>query len=587
MKSAKAFSELPVHSHRSVVRSHRPRGLKVLASCLIAFFLLHWIPRVLERQSTRTRLNPAVLIEAKHGAVATENKRCSDIGVAALKAGGNAVDAAIAANLCIGVVNMFSSGLGGGGFMTVRVAPSEVYTIDFRETAPLLSNKTMYTGRSNSSRYGGLSVGVPGELRGLQEAHRRWGSLPWKDLVQPSADLASGWEVDVELGKRITWYPDLMLNNPDWSSIFAPHGIFLKEGEIIRRSNYSRTLARIASHGPEAFYKGEIADSLLRKINITGGIMVQADLDNYQIRVDRAMEGSFHGKKIYTSHAPTSGPVLIHMLNLVERSNMTERTGLNTHRLVEILKFGFAARTRICDPDFQEDTQKMDEISTQHFADAIWPNITDDRTHPPEYYNPEFDIEEDHGTSHVSVLDKNGMAVALTSTVNLIFGSQVMDPETGVILNDEMDDFSVPGTPNGFGLWPSPYNYPEPHKRPLSSTVPTIMENSDGSFYMSLGASGGSRIFGAVFQVILNMGWGLNPSEAVEYGRLHDQLYPLVTEADSIYPAELLDALRRRGHAVSILDERMPAAVVQVVSQSNGTVFAASDSRKNGIASGY
>jgi gamma-glutamyltranspeptidase / glutathione hydrolase / leukotriene-C4 hydrolase len=148
-------------------------------------------------------------------------------------------------------------------------------------------------------------------------------------------------------------------------------------------------------------------------------------------------------------------------------------------------------------------------------------------------------------------VDKNGMAVAITSTVNLIFGSQVLDPETGVILNDEMDDFSTPGVPNSFGLWPSPYNYPEPGKRPLSSTSPTIIENEDGSFYLALGGSGGSRIFGAVFQTILNLEWGLDLSKAIEYGRLHDQLYPIILDADSTYPEDLLRALVDRGHNVT------------------------------------
>ncbi|EEB89189.1 hypothetical protein MPER_12738, partial [Moniliophthora perniciosa FA553] len=232
-----------------------------------------------------------------------------------------------------------------------------------------------------------------------------------------------------------------------------------------------------------------------------------------------------------------------------------------------------------------------------------------DRTHTPEYYNPEYDVKMDHGTQHVSVVDYNGMATSLTSTINLIFGSQVLDPETGVILNDEvrnvalmldvmrtemnnlgqMDDFSVPGTPNGFGLWPSPYNYPEPHKKPLSSTVPSIMENSDGSFHLAIGGSGGSIIFGAVFQVLINLNhWGMNIGGAIESGRVHDQLYPETTIVDNTYPEAMMQELRSRGHNLIVLDVNRVAGIVNAVMRDEeGTLYAASDSRKNGIAAGY
>ncbi|PPQ98636.1 hypothetical protein CVT24_003969 [Panaeolus cyanescens] len=559
-----------------------------------------------------TQRNPAFLIKANNGAVAAENHRCSQIGVDTLKEGGNAVDAAIAATFCTGVVNMFSSGIGGGGFMTIRIPPanssasSQAFTIDFRETAPALSNTTMFKDNPHASQIGGLSVGVPGEVRGLSEAHKRWGSLPWSRLVQPSIDLARGWHVDRELGKRIPWYPDLMLNNPDWSSIFAPFGRFLKEGELIRRTNLSRTLDIISREGPDAFYEGPIADSIVRKVQATGGILTHQDMKDYKVIVKPALQGTYRGRKIYTSHAPTSGPVLLHMLNLLEHYPMEERTGLNTHRLLEAMKFGFAARydamvicfvshdliltfgrTKISDPEFGNQTKLIDEISTKEFAARILTNLTDDSTHLPDYYQPVYDVKTDHGTSHTSVIDKSGMAVAVTSTVNLIFGSQVLDPETGIILNDEMDDFSTPGFPNAFGLWPSPYNYPEPGKRPLSSTAPTIIEHPNGEIYLAIGGSGGSRIFGSIFQVLINLEWGMDISSAIEYGRLHNQLYPLITDADDVYPLSIIDELQQRGHNITISDVNRVAAVIQAVLYDQTSIYAASDSRKNGIAAGY
>ncbi|KAG6810980.1 hypothetical protein H0H92_009563 [Tricholoma furcatifolium] len=595
LQEGSSVPQLPLYIDKSESHSKQPMQSRWKPLLLGTTIICAWLvlscghdrqSRVFDDKSHREGYrNPAYLIEAKHGAVSAENKRCSDIGVQILQEGGNAVDAAIGATFCTGVVNMFSSGIGGGGFMTVRIppsspgGPSEVVTIDFREVAPALANATMFYDSPRSSAYGGLAVAVPGEVLGLEEAHRRWGTLPWERLIKPAIKLAEGWEVDRELGRRIPslgkWYSDLMLNNPDWSAIFAPNGVLLREGEIIRRTNLARTLATIAKEGSDAFYKGDIGDALVRKIQSTGGILSHADLRNYTVKVQPALEGTYRGKKIYTTHAPTSGPVLIHMLNLLEHYDVKERNVLSIHRLVEILKFGFASRTKICDPDFNNNTARMALIPTKEFAKSILTNITDDRTHPPDYYNPEYDVMPDHGTSHTSVVDKDGMAVSLTSTVNLIFGSQVLDPETGIILNDEMDDFSTP------------VNYPAPGKRPLSSTTPTIMENEDGSFYVAIGGSGGSRIFGAVFQVLFNLELGLDMMEAVEFGRVHDQLYPLMLDVDNVYPQDIIEGLRNIGHNVTVGDVNRVAAVIQAVGKIDGKLYAASDSRKNGIAAGY
>lgn len=590
--------ELPLYSSHIWRRRNSLRWKKCLlfvVVCIVVSAFLRFGHKF--RRSTASSVrNAAHLIIAEHGAVASENKRCSDVGVEVMKDGGNAVDAAIGAAFCIGVVNMFSSGIGGGGFMTVRIPPgapnasSEVYVVDFRETAPALSNTTMFSGNPSSAKYGGLSVAVPGEIRGFEEAHRRWGSLPWNRLIQPSVDLAKQWTVDAELARRIQTYSQLMLEEDDWRTIFAPNGKLLVEGQIIRRVNYARTLSILASDGPDAFYKGPIADALVRKIQETGGIMTHADLEGYAVKVERALLGTYRDKKVYTSKAPTSGPALLHMLNLVERFDLARegRTGLNVHRMVEAQKFGFAARTRIGDPSFAlNNSVLVAKMSTKKFADLIAANLTDDHTHPVEYYNPEFDIVTDHGTSHASTIDSNGMAVSLTTTVNLVFGSRVLDSETGILLNDEMDDFSTPGFPNKFGLWPSPYNYPEPGKRPLSSIATTIMENEDGSFYLAVGGSGGSRIFPSIFQVILNLDWGLDVSQAIEYGRVHDQLLPTEVDVDDTLPNDLVGFLRDRGHNVNVKPISRVAGVVQAVLQKDGMIFAASDSRKNGIAAGY
>ncbi|KAI0682415.1 gamma-glutamyltranspeptidase [Cytidiella melzeri] len=590
---------------RARSRSRAWRWFVLAASWTILTFLYAsrsaWTEDSRSRQHTcaspSCRRNEAWLVRAKHGAVASENELCSEIGVETLKKGGNAVDAAISTTLCIGVVNMFSSGIGGGGFMTVRIptpvdnSTSKGFTIDFRETAPAAAKDTMYVGRPDQARWGGLAVGIPGELRGLKRAHDMWGTMSWKELVIPSVELAKGWRVSKELERRIELASQVMHNMPDWKAVFAPKGCLLREGDIIRRTALSHTLAKIAEEGPDAFYTGPIAEALVTKIQQTGGIMTLEDLAGYQVIVAPALEGSYRGRKIYTTHAPTSGPVLLHMLNLLEQfADFVEegRTSLNVHRVLEIMKFGFAARTKICDPAFVgQDSARILEIPTKEYAQFIFPNITDDHTHTPGYYHPVYDVPIDHGTSHSSIVDKDGMAVAITSTVNLIFGSLVLDPVTGVILNDEMDDFSIPGVPNAFGLPPSPYNYPKPGKRPLSSTSPTIIEDLDGSFSVAIGASGGTRIFPAVFQTLVNLDWGLDASAAVEYGRVHDQLYPQLVDVDNIYPSEILEDLKQKGHNITVGDISRIAAVVQVVIKQGDTLYAASDSRKRGKAAGY
>ncbi|KZP17923.1 hypothetical protein FIBSPDRAFT_864277 [Athelia psychrophila] len=321
--------------------------------------------------------NPAYLIEAEHGAVAAENGRCSIMGVDVLKDGGNAVDAAVATTLCTGVVNMFSSGIGGGGFMTIRVP---VWTIDFREAAPRLANASMYKSDPATSMFGGLAVGVPGELRALAEAHARWGSgnVSWARLVRPSARLAEGWTVDPELGLRIQMFESLMLHHPDWTPTFAPNGTLLRVGDPIAR-------------------------------HATGGVLDHADLAGYEVKVRKALKGTYLGRNVYTTSAPASGPVLLQMLNLMERyEGLWEegRTGLNAHRSVEAIKFGFAARTHLGDPAFLSAAEQrtITDIPTKPLAALLSLNLTDDMTHASAYYNPEYSVLEDHGTRYTQRL---------------------------------------------------------------------------------------------------------------------------------------------------------------------------------------
>ncbi|KAF8948970.1 hypothetical protein BGZ47_000645 [Haplosporangium gracile] len=592
--SGKRLSTASNSSSRSLSEHARKKIIITLTSIsgallvILAFTLVGKVgaPSVIEQ-------NRPVLIKAKHGAVAAEEIHCSEIGVEVLKEGGNAVDAAIASCLCIGTINSFSAGIGGGGFMAIRLPNGTVETIDFRETAPTGAYSTMFKKDPMLAQLGGLSVAVPGEIKGLELAHKRHGKLPWKRLFAPSVKMArEGWAVGPELANRIQRVRVMMETEPDWKHVFASaDGIALKEGQWIKREALADTLEKIGEEGADAFYMGSIAQGIVDHVQKHGGILTMDDMKAYKPLVKEPIVGYYQGRKVYTSPAPTSGPALISILNILERYNMgkfKQDINVETQRFVEAMKFGFAQRTELGDPDFTDLTSVVKSMVSKDTAAVIRANISDTRTFPVEYYNPHWGPIDNHGTTHMSTVDRDDMAVALTSTVNLLFGSKLLDPKTGVILNNEMDDFSIPGYANAFGLQPSPFNYPEPGKRPLSSCVPTIVER-DGKFEMSLGGSGGSRILTAVIQTLLSVyNYDLNIMDAIENPRIHHQLMPHVVDIEAGYPAEEIAYLRSVGHNVTIFNRAEAKAEIQaVMRQADGYVYASSDTRKHGIAAGY
>ncbi|ORX34374.1 putative gamma-glutamyltranspeptidase 1 precursor [Kockovaella imperatae] len=553
---------------------------------------------------------PAYLVNGTHGAVASEEVTCSNLGLSILKdKNGTAVDAAVTTALCVGLLNAFASGIGGGGFMVIRIPEHSplphhkareagIWAVDFRETSPAKSQKEMY-GEKKAGRVaaqnGGLAIGVPGELRGLEMAHEMYGTLPWEELVMPVAELAKRYQVSRILAKRIRSMGESWMKNFDaWKQVYAPDGQFVVEGDWIARKNYGKTLETIARHGASAFYEGEIAKKSVRTIQGYDGIMDEEDLKSFKARRYPAIHQTYHGKTIYTTSAPTSGGVMLGILNLLEPYNFQESSCLdshiNQHRLVEAMKFGFGARSEVCDPAFAQNASRFDEFYSKEWADAIRPLITDNTTHDYKYYGLVHDTPIDKGTTHLSVVDQWGGAASVTSTVNGIWGSKVMDPETGIIFNNEQDDFAIPGAADQFGLQPSPWNYPAPGKKPLSSTAATIILNDDGSLHAVLGGSGGSRIFPSIVQVILNLECGYDISAAIERPRIHNQIVPQITTIEVGPEGEdkgLSKSLRAKGHELLLFDVNLGIAEVQGVILDNGTLWAASDSRKHGVAAAY
>ncbi|WWC59190.1 gamma-glutamyltransferase [Kwoniella dejecticola CBS 10117] len=571
--------------------------------------------------------NEAYLIQASNGAVASEDKTCSELGLSILRdKNGSAVDAAITTTLCIGLLNAFSSGIGGGGFMVIRIPENHNHTsssassdlvdelidkgeekviaIDFRETSPAKSEKEMY-GEKRAGRVaaqvGGLAVGVPGELRGLELAHQMYGKLPWEEVVMPVAKLARGWKVSRELARRLRVFGQFMLSSPTWSAVYAPRGPLLVEGDFVQRINYGKTLEIIAREGAQAFYHGDIAESSIKTIGSAGGIMGLDDLKGYKARAYPAIHSRFMGKEVYTTDVPSSGGILLAFLRLLEPFNIPLTGGLknplNVHRMLEGMKFAFGARSEITDPapQFGGNLTRFKEFYEGGWADEKRGMIDDNKTHPIEYYGLQHDTPIDHGTTHLSVLDQWGGGASVTSTVNLIWGSHLMDPKTGIIFNDEQDDFAVPGAADAFGLWPSPWNYPQPGKRPLSSTSASILltprtSDSPSSIYAIIGGSGGSRIFPSILQVLLNLFSGMDISESIEAYRVHNQIVPPLTTVEvgpDGSPEELIRDLESRGQEIGEFDVNIGISEVQAIVVDNGTIWAASDSRKNGVAAGY
>ncbi|PIA90597.1 Gamma-glutamyltranspeptidase 3 [Cercospora beticola] len=531
----------------------------------------------------------------KLGAVASESKECSEVGAQILKKGGNAADSMVATVLCVGVIGMYHSGIGGGGFMLVRSKNGSYEFIDFRETAPAAAFQDMYNNNNtDASLYGGLASGVPGELRGLQHLHENYGKLPWKDLVLPSVKIARDGFV---VGKDLVKYMDsavasaedvvgnFLVDDPNWAIDFAPNGTRLGLGDTITRKRYAATLETIAEHGPDAFYSGPIAQTWINHTRATGGNMTLEDLKNYTVAIRKPASIAYRDFNIHSCSAPSSGTIAMSIMKIIEGyKNIGWASAVNesTHIFNEALRFGYGQRANLGDPLFVEGLdQYQEEILSEAVVSEVQAKISPLQTFNTSYYDPSgLESLETPGTSAVTTADADGLAIALTSTINLLFGSKVLIPETGIIANNEMNDFSVPGQSNAFGFIASPANYVAPGKRPLSSITPTIVEHSNGTLYFVTAAAGGSRILTATVQNLWNvLDKNATSAESLAAPRLHDQLVPNQVSFEYAYDNQTVAYLASLGSNVTWVAPGGSSA--QCLRRlSNGTFEAAGEPRQ-------
>ncbi len=528
----------------------------------------------------------------RHGAVAADHLLASHAGVAILQAGGNALDAAIATAFALGVVNPASSGLGGGGMLVYwSAAQRRAYALDFRETAPAAISPASFVrdGKPDTrlSQEGGLAVAVPAEVAGLVEASRRLGRLPFARLVTPAAALARrGFLVGPELagdleeeGARVRQWPAL-------ASLYMPGGRALAEGRWFRNPELAATLESIGADQGRDFYRGRLARRIVEAVRSAGGVMTEADLAGYRPVWRQPLRGVHRGCELFTMPPPSSGgAILLEMLHCLELLPVPwgePDSSRTLHYLAEVEKHAFADRARYFgDPAFVRVPLAM-LLSPAH-ARRIVSLIDAAQASAPEACVHE--LPADGGTTHVSTVDADGNACALTSTINTGFGSLLAVPGTGMVLNDEMDDFAIaPGVANAFGLVAYEANAPAPGKRPLSSMTPTIAVR-DGLPVLVVGSSGGPRIITGTLRVLTCvLDGGLDVGAAIDAARVHHQWQPDLLRLDESVPAADVDRLRRMGHH---LETSSTYNAVQAIVAGPDGLRAASDPRKSGQAAAY
>ena len=546
-------------------------------------------------------------VTATDGMVATTDEYASRVGVGVLARGGNAVDAAVATGLALAVVNPEAGNLGGGGFLMVRLADGSVHALDHREKAPIAATRDMYLDEDGNvtdrSVVGHLAAGVPGTVAGLWEAHQRFGSLAWADLVEPSIRLANGFEVTTRLVSTLEAAQNGIRAFPASTRVFLPGNEVPRIGDTFSQPDLAAVLTRLRDQGPDDFYRGETAALIAAEMERGGGIITLEDLARYEAVWRDPVAFVYRGHAVYSMPPPSSGGVTMAAIaNQVERWDLAA-LGWNgpdaIHIMAEAFRRAYADRNEyLADPDFVQ--MPLAELTSREYAETRAATISMERATPSEQVRPgvEAFLDESH-TTHYSVVDGDGNAVAVTTSVNSWYGGKVVVDGAGFFLNNTMDDFSAkPGTPNQFGLVQGERNAVASEKRMLSAMSPTIVEDSEGALFLVSGTPGGATIITTVLQTIFNViDHGMNVVQAVHAPRVHHQHLPdaIVFEHRGL-PEGTVRALEARGHTVRERDPGPPDAyftggmsgdVQLIMVMPDGTLSGWSDPRRGGLAVGY
>lgn len=572
--------------------------------------LLIWLLLVAATAGAPVSLAAAPLrpAHARHAMVVSVHELASKAGVEAMQAGGNAIDAAVATGFALAVVHPEAGNIGGGGFMLIRMADGKTHFLDYREKAPAAATENMYLDAKGNvieslSLIGYKAIAVPGSVAGMAYAQKKWGKLPIARVMAPAIRLARE-------GFVLAWEDARGLRDEDLAKfsssrrIFQRDGRYYEAGEVLKQPELARTLERIAAN-PDSFYHGALAHELAAAVKKGGGLITADDLAHYEVKERPAIHGTYRGYDIYGAPPPSSGGiVLLEALNILEAydlANLGNRSARTMHLTTEAFRRAFMDRSDFLgDPDFA--SIPTAQLTDKKYAAAWRESINPDHASvSKDLRRPNFsDLErnaslhlpwnghESGNTTHYSVVDGQGNAVSVTTTLNDSLGSRVTAEGLGFLLNDEMDDFAAKqGVPNGYGLIQGPANAIAAGKRPLSAMSPTIVVK-DGKLVLVLGSPGGPRIISTVANILMGViDYGMNIAEAVNAPRFHHQWLPDEMYVERGLSPDTLGLLSKMGHRINYEDQYWSDGECIAVDPATGERLGASDARNNGKAVGY
>jgi gamma-glutamyltranspeptidase/glutathione hydrolase len=542
-------------------------------------------------------------VRAQHGIVASTNEVASQVGVDIMKRGGNAVDAAIAVGFALAVTHPAAGNLGGGGFMMIRLKNGKTTAIDYREMAPAAATRNIYLDKNGNliqgeggSLVGYRAAGVPGTVRGMELALKKYGSakLSWAQLIEPARRLANGFTVTYELARSLRGSNDYLSQYPETKRIYLNGGKFYEEGEVFRQPDLAATFARLQTSGPNEFYEGQTAKLIVEDVARHHGLMTLADMRGYVAKEREPVRASYRGYEVISMPPPSSGgAVLIEMLNILEGYELSKFDAASSeryHLMTEAMRRAFADRAEFMgDSDFVK--VPVAGLIDKSYAAKLRESINGEKASTSvEIKAGQPAGYESEETTHFTVVDAEGNAVANTYTLNNSYGSAAVAKGTGIILNDEMDDFAAkPGTPNMYGLIQGERNAVAPRKRPLSAMTPTFVLRKDGSLWFTVGSPGGPTIINTGLCVITNVvDYGMNIQQALDFPRIHHQWLPdeLVFEPYGL-SGDTQKALAALGHKLA-RPRYLGDAEAIMIEEKTGVRLGATDPRRSdGAAVGY